>query len=306
MKTQTGSTQLHTAPLPSSRSAWFLLLKTMRPKQWTKNLIVFAGIIFAQKIFADGYLVMTIYAFITFCILSGSGYIINDIIDIEKDRAHPTKKNRPLASGRLSPPLAIAFVTLTTAFSLGAAFWIKINFGFLAAAYLLTTLSYSFFFKNIVIIDVLTIAIGFIFRAIAGAVVIAVDISPWLLVCTFLLALFLALTKRRHELLLLDKNAGSHRKILAEYEPQMLDQMISVVTSSTVMAYCLYTFTSGHSNYLMATIPFVIYGVFRYQYLVYRKDIGGSPETALLKDPPMLINIILWVISCSLILYFFK
>lgn len=306
LHTQTGNTQLHTAPLPSSRSAWFLLLKTMRPKQWTKNLIVFAGIIFSQKIFADGYLVMTIYAFITFCILSGSGYIINDIIDIEKDRAHPTKKNRPLASGQLSVPLAIAFVTLTIAVSLGAAFWIRINFGFLAAAYLMITLSYSFFLKNIVIIDVLTIAIGFIFRAIAGAVVIAVNISPWLLVCTFLLALFLALTKRRHELVLLDENARSHRKILVEYGPEMLDQMISVVTSSTVMAYSLYTFTSGHSTYLMGTIPFVIYGIFRYQYLVYRKDIGGSPETALLKDAPMLINIVLWIVSCSLILYLFK
>jgi len=160
--------------------------------------------------------------------------------------------------------------------------------------------------KNIVIIDVITIAVGFILRAVAGAVVISVDISPWLLVCTFLLALFLALGKRRHELLLLEDDALRHRTILDEYEPAMVEQMISVVTSSTVMAYSLYTFTSGHSVYLMVTIPFVIYGIFRYQYLVHRKDIGGSPETALLKDAPMVINIVLWVISCSVILYLFK
>jgi len=153
---------------------------------------------------------------------------------------------------------------------------------------------------------VLTIAIGFVFRAVAGATAIMVNISPWLLVCTFLLALFLALSKRRHELLLLENNAFLHRKILDEYKPEMLEQMISVVTSSTLMAYSLYTFTSGHSEYLMGTIPFVIYGIFRYMYLVHQKNIGGSPESALLKDIPMAVNIILWGISCSLILYYFK
>lgn len=293
-----------TQPLPvSGGSALYLLIKTMRPKQWTKNLIIFAGLIFSQNIFNTVFLLRTVYAFAAFCVVSGSVYIINDLIDIEKDRAHPQKMNRPLAAGRLSTTLAVVFVILTTAASLGSSFWINTNFGFTALAYFLLTLSYSIWLKNIVIIDVLVIAAGFIFRAVAGAVVIAVDISPWLLVCTFLLALFLALTKRRHELILLDDKAQSHRKILDEYEPAMLDQMISVVTSSTVMGYSLYTFTSGHSQYLMATIPFVIYGIFRYQYLVHRKDIGGSPEIALLKDPPMLINVLLWVISCALILY---
>ncbi len=284
----------------------YLLLQTMRPKQWTKNLIIFAGIIFARKIFADGYLLQTLFAFAAFCLLSGSGYIINDLLDLENDRAHPDKQHRPLASGRLSASLAGIFVILTTAVSLGGAFWLNRYFALAALAYFLLTLSYSFKLKNIVIIDVLAIAVGFVLRAIAGAVVIAVDISPWLLVCTFLLALFLALTKRRHELLLLDEKARSHRSILNEYQPGMLDQMISVVTSSTVMAYSLYTFTSVHSSYLMATIPFVIYGIFRYQYLVYRRDFGGSPEMALLKDLPMLVNIILWVVSCAVILYLFK
>ncbi|MCL4442308.1 MAG: decaprenyl-phosphate phosphoribosyltransferase [Firmicutes bacterium] len=306
MKVQTENTQLQTRPLIGERSGLYLLLKSMRPKQWTKNLIIFAGIIFSQKIFVDGLLLKTFYAFAAFCLLSGSVYIVNDLVDIEKDKAHPRKKYRPLASGGLKASLAAVFVVLTTAAALGSAFWINRNFGFAALAYFLVTLSYSFALKNIVIIDVLVIAVGFILRAVAGAVVIRVSISPWLLVCTFLLALFLALTKRRHELLLLDDQAQSHRKILDEYEPEMLDQMISVVTSSTVMAYSLYTFTSGHSIYLMGTIPFVIYGIFRYQYLVHRKDIGGNPEMALFKDPPMIINILLWVVSCSTILYLFK
>jgi len=306
MKTQIENTQIQTHPISYGRPGWYLLLLSMRPKQWIKNLLIFAGIIFSQKLFVQGYILKTLFAFAVFCLLSGSVYIINDLVDIEKDKAHPKKKNRPLASGQLSVSLAAVFVILSTAASLGGAFWIDFNFGLVSLAYFLLTLSYSFKLKNIVIIDVLAIALGFIFRAVAGAVVIAVDISPWLLVCTFLLALFLALTKRRHELALLEDNARSHRKILDEYEPEMLDQMISVVTSSTVMAYSLYTFTSGHSVYLMATIPFVIYGIFRYQYLVHRKDIGGSPETALLKDPPMVINIALWVIACSLILYLFN
>ncbi|GAB4259869.1 decaprenyl-phosphate phosphoribosyltransferase [Thermincola ferriacetica] len=303
MNLQPKEAQLQTQPVVSQKSGLYLLLKTMRPKQWTKNLIIFAGIIFARKIFTDGYLLKTLYAFLDFCILSGSVYIINDLVDIEKDKAHPQKRNRPLASGQLSAPLATVFVILSTVLSLGSAFFLNINFGFVALAYFLLTLSYSFKLKNVVIIDVIVIALGFILRAVAGAVVIAADISPWLLVCTFLLALFLALTKRRHELLLLDDKARSHRKILDEYQPEMLDQMISVVTSSTVMAYSLYTFTSGHSIYLMTTIPFVVYGIFRYQYLVHQKDMGGSPEVALLKDKPLLINVLLWVVTSALILY---
>ncbi len=306
MELQTENVQLQTVPVSSVRPAWSLLLAAMRPKQWTKNLVIFAGIIFAQKLLINDYLLQTFYAFIIFCLVSGSGYIINDLVDLEKDRVHPEKQNRPLASGRLSARLAAVFAVLVAAVSLSSAFWLSLNFGFIVLAYFLLTLSYSFKLKNVVIIDVLAIAIGFVFRAVAGAVAIAVSISPWLLMCTFLLALFLALTKRKHELLLLVENAHSHRNILGEYRPEMLDQMISVVSSSTVMAYSLYTFTSGHSVYLMATIPFVIFGIFRYQYLVYRRDIGGSPETALLKDPSMLINIILWVISCSMILYLFK
>jgi 4-hydroxybenzoate polyprenyltransferase len=305
LKLQTENTRLHPELSVHHSAAWYLL-KTMRPKQWTKNLVVFAGIIFAQKIFIESYVLKTLFAFAIFCVLSGSVYIINDIVDIEKDRAHPHKKFRPLASSRLNASLAAGFAVLAAVASLGAAFWLNINFGSSAVAYLALTTAYSFKLKNVVIVDVLAIAIGFVFRAVAGATAIMVNISPWLLVCTFLLALFLALTKRRHELLLLEGDAFLHRKILDEYKPEMLEQMISVVTSSTVMAYSLYTFTSGHSQYLMGTIPFVIYGVFRYMYLVHQKNIGGSPESALFRDWPMVINILLWGISCSLILHYFK
>jgi len=287
----------------SGRNPLYLLLITMRPRQWTKNLVIFAGVIFSQKLFTGSYLLHTFMAFICFCVLSGSVYTINDLVDMEKDRAHPKKKDRPLASGRLNPSLAALFVVCTTAVSLAGAFWLNVNFGFTAMTYFMMTLVYSFKLKNIVIIDVLTIAMGFVLRAIAGVLVISVDISPWLLVCTFLLALFLALTKRRQELVLLDEKAQSHRKILEEYRPEMLDQMISVATSSTVMAYSLYTFTSGHSIYLMATIPFVVYGVFRYQYLVHGKDMGGSPEVVFLRDKPLFVNVMLWVLVSAVILY---
>lgn len=285
------------------RNQVYLLFKTMRPRQWIKNLIIFAGIIFSEQIFSNANLLRSFYAFLAFCLLSGSVYLINDLVDIEKDRVHPRKKGRPLASGMLSIRFALASVVFSTVISIVGAFLINVNFGFTGLAYFLTTLAYTFRLKNIVIIDVLTIAAGFIFRAVAGVVVISVEISPWLLVCTFLLALFLALSKRRHELLLLEDQAHTHRAILEEYKPEMLDQMISVVTASTLMAYSLYTFTSGHSIYLMSTIPFVIYGIFRYQYLVHIKDMGGSPEIALLRDKPLLVNVILWVVCCALILY---
>lgn len=306
MELQTQNVNVQTSSHINRDSALTMIFKSMRPKQWTKNLILFAGLIFSQKIMQEGFVLKTFFAFVIFCLLSGSVYLINDMVDVEKDRKHPKKRYRPLASGNLSIKTAVTATIFLTVFSLISAFELRTIFGAVSLAYFLLTLSYSFKLKNIVIIDVIVIALGFTLRAIAGAVVIAVNISPWLLVCTFLLALFLALTKRRHELILLDDKAQSHRKILDEYQPEMLDQMISVVTSSIVMAYSLYTFTAGHSIYLMGTIPFVVYGIFRYQYLAHSTDIGGTPENALLKDPPMVINILLWVISCLVILYISK
>lgn len=302
-------TQMRTAINPAGTGVrhgqLYYLLKAMRPKQWTKNLVIFAGIIFSKNLLAPGLLGQAAAAFGLFCLISGSVYIINDVVDLERDRAHPKKRHRPLAAGMLSIPVAVAAAVLAGGGSLALAFYMERLFGFAAAGYFLLMLIYSLWLKNIVIIDVLTIGIGFVLRAVAGAVVIDVSISPWLLVCTYQLALFLALSKRHHERVLLE-NAHTHRKILREYQPEMLEQMISVVTSSTVMAYSLYTFTAGHSRWLMATIPFVIYGIFRYQYLVHHKEVGGSPEMVLLRDMPMLINVTLWVIASALILYLTK
>ncbi|HWI55515.1 MAG TPA: decaprenyl-phosphate phosphoribosyltransferase [Desulfobacteria bacterium] len=306
LQTRIENAELPLSPVGAKRSVLFLLLKAMRPKQWTKNLVVFAGLIFSQKAFENGNFMLSLFTFFVFCLLSGSVYLINDLVDVQKDRAHPEKRKRPIASGDLSTSAAMTGAAAAALFSLAGAFVLHREFGLIALIYFLTTLGYTFKLKNVVLMDVIVIAIGFVFRALAGVVVINVNLSPWLLMCTFLLALFLALTKRRHELVLLDSNAISHRRILDEYTPAMLDQMISVATSSTVMAYSLYTFTSGHSVYLMATIPFVIYGIFRYQYLAHSRDIGGSPESALLKDWPMVVNILLWVSACLVILYLFE
>lgn len=305
MQTQTRTVFNPTAGAGVRHGQLYYLLKAMRPKQWTKNLVIFAGIIFSKNLLAPKLFGQAAAAFGLFCLISGSVYIVNDLVDLERDRAHPKKRNRPLAAGLLSVPVAVAAAVLAGGGSLALAVYMDRLFGIVAAGYFLLVLIYSLWLKNIVIIDVLTIGMGFVLRAVAGAVVIAVSISPWLLVCTYLLALFLALTKRRHERLMLEA-AHTHRKILREYQPEMLEQMISVVTSSTVMAYSLYTFTAGHSRWLMATIPFVIYGIFRYQYLVHQKDIGGNPEMALLKDIPLLINVALWVVVSALILYLTK
>lgn len=282
------------------------LIEEMRPAQWTKNLVVFAGIIFAQKMFDFELLLKAVIAFVIFCMLSGSGYLINDIVDREQDRHHPRKSKRPLVSGRLRVCHAVGVAVALILISVAVAFSLDTLFGISALAYLLLNLAYSLYLKHIVIVDVITLAIGFVLRAVAGAVVISVPISSWLLICTVLLALFLGLSKRRHELILLEEKAGYHRKILTEYSPALLNEMISVVTSSTVIAYSLYTFyseTALKTHYLMLTIPFVLYGIFRYLYLIYQKNEGGSPEVLLLTDKPLLVDIALWLVAVMMILY---
>lgn len=282
------------------------LIESMRPAQWTKNLIVFAGIIFAQKFLDPGLLLKAIVGCVIFCLLSGAGYIINDVVDRKQDAIHPRKRERPIASGRLSPAEAILVAAFLMVVSLAAGFWTSSLFGFAALGYLSLNLGYSFSFKNIVIVDVMALALGFVLRAVAGALIVAVEISPWLLICTVLLALFLGLSKRRHELILLEEDALDHRKILQEYSPGLLDEMISVVTSSTVMAYTLYTFfskTATKTHYLMLTVPFVLYGIFRYLYLIHQKNEGGSPEVLLLTDKPLLFDISLWLLAVFVILY---
>ena len=279
---------------------WFLIFKTMRPRQWTKNLLVFAALIFSQNLSNLPMVSDATIAFIIFCLLSGSVYTLNDLLDVKQDRTHPKKSQRPLASGKLQPPIAIVSGIILVLLSLGNAFWLNTNFGFIALGYFILQIAYSTALKHIVILDVLAVSIGFVLRAIAGAEVINVPISSWLLVCTILLALFLSLGKRRHEIILLEDNAADHRKILFEYSPALLDQMISVVTASTVVAYALYTMSAETINKfqtdnLKFTIPFVLYGIFRYLYLIHQKSEGGSPEKILLNDRPLLINIILYL-----------
>ena len=282
------------------------LLKTMRPKQWTKNAIVYAGVVFDIHLNQLQPMVQATLAFILFCAISSAVYLLNDLVDIEKDRQHPRKRLRPLPSGKLKVRYAIIALVVLVAVAIPAAFLLQVYFGLVLLGYFVMQIAYCFYLKNVVIIDVFTIAAGFVLRAVGGAVVIGVVVSPWLLVCTMLLALFQGLSKRRHELILLADGAADHRRILQEYSSELVQEMISVVTSSVVVAYSLYTITADNlpKNHLMAlTIPFVLYGIFRYLYLVYRKDEGGSPEELLLKDTPLLACIMLWGVSCIAILY---
>lgn len=286
------------------------LLKTMRPKQWTKNLFLFAALVFDEKLFNSHYLKRTIAGFIIFCFISSTVYIINDLVDIEKDRQHPTKRLRPLPSGQLDPRAAAAAAILIPVICLPLAFWLGRLFGLIAITYLTTMIVYSFCLKNVVILDVLTIAAGFVLRVAAGASLVdVVRFSPWMYVCMALLALFLAFSKRRHELLLLQGNAQEHRAILQEYSLHLLDEMIAVVTSTTVLAYSFYTFSAPNmpkNHTMMLTIPFVLYCIFRYLYLIHQKNKGGSPEDILLKDKPFMAAMGLWGLTVIIIMYLFK
>jgi len=292
------------------------LLYTTRPKQWTKNGLVFLGFIFTLNEYWTPFsptmyrmLATTLVAFVLFCMLSSAVYLINDLVDVEQDRNHPTKRYRPLASGRLSPRVAAGTAVVLVAVALPAAFYINLPFGLVALGYFLLMLLYSFVLKNLVLVDVLTIAIGFVLRAVAGAEAISVAISPWLVVCTLLGALFLGFAKRRHELILLNDQATNHRQILSEYSPALLDQIIIITVATTIMAYSLYTFTAEKlpkNHAMMLTIPCVLYGAFRYLYLVHLRNEGGSPEEILLKDVPLLLDIGIWIASVLLILFVFR
>ncbi len=273
----------------------------MRPQQWYKNLILFASIIFSLNILNVEMWFTVIFAFIIFCMLSGSEYIINDIIDIESDRKHPVKCKRPLASGKLKRTYTLVFAAMLIIGAVTGSYLINIPFLIISISYLLLILFYSLYLKHLIIVDLLVISIGFVMRAIAGGIAINVRISPWLIVCTFLLALFLALGKRRHELNLLGNNAGNHRKNLAEYSNEMLDQMISITTGALIISYSLYTFFV-ENYFMMLTIPVIIYGLFRYLFLIHSKNYGGEPEM-LFKDKGMLLCMILWGILAVGVLY---
>lgn len=285
------------------------LLITMRPRQWTKNLFIFAALLFDLKLFDLTYAVRTVLAFVLFCVLSGCVYLINDLTDIEKDRQHPVKRNRPLASGKLKRSWAVAAAVVVPPITLSLCFLLQPLFGLIALAYFVIQLLYSLGLKNVVILDVLIIAAGFVLRVAAGAAVAeAQRFSPWIYVCITLLALFLALGKRRNELTLLDANALEHRKVLQEYSPELLDEMIALVTSSTVIAYSLYTFSAENlpaNKAMMLTIPFVLYSIFRYLYLIHEKNLGGSPEEILIRDAPFIVSNLCWGAVVVLILYAF-
>ena len=289
---------------------WVGLIQTMRPKQWVKNLIIFAVLIFSMNLFNLGLLARTCFAFAFFCILSGTVYIINDYADLEQDRQHPVKSKRPMASGVVPPAFALRCAIFLAIITLAGSFLLGLGFGLTALAYFTLVVSYSFYLKNIVIIDVFAIALGFVIRALAGGAAINKPISAWFLVCIMFLSLFLALAKRRHELLLLENDAHKHRKALAEYSSYFLDQMIAVVTTSTVISYAMFTVSSESLEFqrfqthnLIYTVPFVLYGVFRYLYISYHKEQGGSPTKILLTDKALLVDITLWFAACSLILY---
>jgi 4-hydroxybenzoate polyprenyltransferase len=284
------------------------LLISLRPAQWTKNLLVFAALLFGRQLASPRAVLIAVGAFVTFCALSSTVYLVNDVVDRENDRRHPNKRTRPIASGALKPSMALTAAAVLGGAAVVTAFAIGAPFGALAVAYLALSGLYSGPVKHIVILDVLTIAFGFVMRAAAGALAIAVPISHWLLVCTILLALFLALSKRRNEIVLLADEATSHRRILEEYSPYLLDQMIGVVTASTLMAYALYTVAPETvekfgSDRLLFTLPFPIYGIFRYLYLVHRKQGGGSPSEMLLNDRPLLLCVALWAIAVVVIIY---
>ena len=284
------------------------LIRSLRPGQWTKNLLVFAGLIFGEKLLDPNAAGRAAAAFGIFCLLSSTVYLINDVRDRDADRLHPVKAKRPIASGALSVSTAVTAAAVLAAISTGAAFWLSFAFGLIALAYLLLLTAYSFVLKHVVILDVLVLAGGFVLRAAGGAVAIGVDFSHWLLLLTLLGALFLGLSKRRAELVALAGSAGAHRRSLAQYSPYLLDQMIGVVTASTLLAYAFYTIhpetvARFGTDRLLWTVPFPLYGIFRYLYLVHQREGGGNPSDTLLDDRPILACVALWGLAVIAIVY---
>ncbi|MEZ4523440.1 MAG: decaprenyl-phosphate phosphoribosyltransferase [Thermomicrobiales bacterium] len=302
MRAETTEMVVDRSPLAVGRA----LLSSLRPKQWTKNLLVFAALIFDLQLDDPGRVFVALAAFACFCVASGAVYLVNDLLDRESDRLHPTKRHRPIASGRL--PERVAVVAAVASF-LGAplaALLLRPGFGLIIACYIALMLGYSIWIKHLVILDVFAISAGFVLRAAGGAVVLAIPISPWLYVCTVLLSLFLGFAKRRNEIRVLESVAALHRRNLDEYSVGLLDQLILLTAAATIMSYSLYTFTAAalpENHAMMLTIPFVLYGIFRYLLLVYVREEGGAPEQLLLSDRPLLISVGLWAAAVVAVLY---
>ncbi len=284
------------------------VLELLRPAQWSKNSVLFAALIFAKHLFIPADLAVVLLGFVAFCALASGAYVMNDLRDCERDREHPLKSLRPLPSGRVRRGTALTLAVLLVGFGLGGAIALQPGFGALAALYFVLQVAYTYWLKEVVILDVMAIAAGFVIRAVAGGVVINVPVSPWLIICTFLLMMFLGFSKRRHELILLEGRATDHRASLKEYSPYFLDQMIAVVTASTVVAYAIYTASPEvreklGTDKLYLTIPFVLFGIFRYLYLVHQREEGGNPTQLLLTDQPLLLDVLLWLVTAAVLLY---
>ena len=284
------------------------IIKTTRPTQWLKNFVVLAALVFAGEIVNKDKSITALIAFSVFCLLSSGMYILNDLIDKEKDKQHPLKKFRPIAAGTINPSIAITVCIILILISLAAAWNINMPFFYFALSFVIFNLLYSTILKEIVIVDVMSIAVSFVIRAYAGAFAISVPASKWLIINTLLLALFLGFGKRRHEIILLEDAASNHRKILDKYSPYLLDQLIGVVTPAVVVMYMLYSFSPEVSNKLgtenlFLTVPFVVYGIFRYLYLIHQEEKGGSPTKVLITDYPILATVVLWILTVILVLY---
>jgi 4-hydroxybenzoate polyprenyltransferase len=309
-KTVTSGIILRTAitNLPGGKSVITGLIKTMRPKQWLKNVVIFAPLVFDVKLFNLRYLAQTVAGFVLLCLISGTVYIINDLVDIESDRQHPRKRYRPLAAGQLGVSAAIIAAILILLTVLPLSFLLNYVLGAILTSYLLLQIAYSFWLKNIVIIDVLVLSSGFLLRVAAGVPLVEAErFSPWLYICMTLLALLIGFGKRRHELTLLKENANTHRRSLEEYNLPLLDHIISIVTSSTLLAYALYTFSAPNlppNHAMMLTIPFILYIIFRYLYLIHVKEMGGAPEEIVLSDRPLQAAILFWGLSVVVVMYF--
>jgi 4-hydroxybenzoate polyprenyltransferase len=294
---------------PSTQETALALLQAMRPQQWTKNGLVFAALVFDRKFTDFSTVMVSILAAICFCAASSTIYLINDVRDIERDQLHPRKRYRPIASGRITPRQALIAAAVLEIFSITIAVLISPAFALIILGYLVLMVAYTLELKQLAIIDVFAIAAGFVLRAAGGAIAIDVPVSPWLYACTMLLALLIGFGKRRSELASLGGNAIAHRPSLGEYTLVLLDQYLSILAAATVIAYSLYTFDAAavpRNHAMMLTIPFVVYAIFRYLYLVQRSELGGTPEALLFADKPLLISIIGWAISSAIIILLTK
>jgi 4-hydroxybenzoate polyprenyltransferase len=285
------------------------VVSALRPKQWTKNLLVFIGAIYTLQLTSPGAMSSAMGAFVVFCLLSSAGYLVNDVLDLEADQEHPQKRQRPIARGALSIRVALVLAAALAVAGLLLGLQLRPSFATVAAGYLGLTLAYSVLLKHLVLIDLFAIAGGFLLRAVGGAVVVNVPVSPWLHVCTILVALFLGLAKRRQELSLQIASPASHRRSLADYSVELVDQLMNIVTAAAIMAYSLYTFSAPNlprNEAMMLTIPLVLYGLFRYVYLVREKGLGGSPEDLLFSDRPLLGAAIAWALVSAGVLYLLR